>query len=310
MGGSGGGFFTDDDPKTLRDRIRQQEEKAKTQDFDLRVAEALENLLHDYNDRDVTGTRSALDDIERCLEQDLDGAVDLVFGGSVQKHTYVDGISDVDALVILKDRSLADRAPQGVLKYFEDRLRAVLGGEWHVSPHGQLAVTLTKGALELQLIPAVKVTDGIRIPSAVADRWSRVNPATFAKKLSSMNATLGTKLVPTIKLAKLINASYPAPQRLTGYHIESLGIAAFRDYAGTLNPKAMLEHFFDRARSLVLAPIRDSSGQSVHVDSYLGPQQSEERKARAANLDRTLRRMKNADGINSKDEWMAILGGE
>ena len=72
----------------------------------------------------------------------------------------------------------------------------------------------------------------------------------------------------------------------------------------------MLEHLFDRSRALVLAPIHDKTGQSVHVDAYLGQTNSNNRKEVSAALDRIHRRMKNADALRSEDQWLEPFGEE
>ena len=139
---------------------------------------------------------------------------------------------------------------------------------------------------------------------------SEINPEAFFKKLTETNSRYGGKVVPVIKLAKIINDRQPEPLQLTGDPIESMAIEAFKGYTAVLNPKTMLVHLFDRARTLVLSPVKDRTGQSVHVDDYLGPANSEDRKAVSAVLDRVSRRMKNADVLRSKEQWMGLFGEE
>jgi hypothetical protein len=115
-------------------------------------------------------------------------------------------------------------------------------------------------------------------------------------------------LVPTIKLAKAINGTLPEAQRLSGYHMESLGIEAFRGYQGDTTTSAMLPVFFERARELVLSPIRDRTGQSVHVDDYLGPANSPARVAVSHIMDRIARRMRNATAAGSTAQWRSMFG--
>jgi hypothetical protein len=124
------------------------------------------------------------------------------------------------------------------------------------------------------------------------------------------NDECGGKLVPTIKLAKAVIGTLPEVQRLTGYHVESLAIAAFRGYDGTKTAAAMLPVFFERARELVLNPIRDSTGQSVHVDGYLGDANSAERQAASHLLNRIAKRMRNASAHQSTDQWEALFGSD
>jgi len=309
MGGSGGGgYFTDRTPEEVKSELRKEEERTVDLAFDTETAEAIGQLLAQANVRDPDATSKALNEIKRVLERDIEGSLDPQFGGSVRKHTFVDGISDVDTLLILRDPDLKTKSPQRVLDHFERKLRKELS-DWEVS-RGKLAITLRREGLEIQVLPAIRSDGATRVPAARGDRWSEINPETFFRKLTDTNSRCGGKVVPVIKLAKLINDRQPEPLQLTGYHIESLAIEAFRGYTGVLNPKAMLEHLFDRARTLVLSPIRDKTGQSVHVDGYLGPTNSADRKAVSAVLDRVSRRMRNADVSKSKQQWMELFGEE
>ena len=309
MGGSKGrGFFSGRKPEDVGAELRKEEEKTHDQAFDTQIAERLAELLGDSNRRDTNAIGAAIDEIKEALSADIEGTVEPIFGGSVRKHTYVDGISDIDILVILRDPELKSLSPQGVLEYFEQKARDGLSG-WEISRRN-LAVTLRKEGLEIQVLPAVQEEGKTRIPGARVDRWSDINPRTFFRKLTDTNNKFGGKIVPVIKLVKIINSEQPAALQLTGYHVESLAIEAFKTYSGPLNPKAMLEHFFDTSRSLVLAPIRDKTGQSVHVDGYLGPANSNSRKEASAALDRIHRRMKNADTLRSEEQWLEPFGEE
>jgi hypothetical protein len=307
MGGSGGrDFFIGRNPEAVKIELRKEEKRTHDQAFDTQVAARLGDLLGEANRRDGEAISAALDEIKSAIGADIEGSLDPIFGGSVRKNTYVDGISDIDTLIILRDPELRSLSPQAVLAYFEQKARKQLSG-WEVS-RGRLAITFRKGGLEIQALPAVKDAGETHIPSAREDCWSKINPQAFFRKLTETNKRFGGKVVPVIKLAKIINSQQPAALQLTGYHVESLAIEAFKAYTGPLNPKAMLEHFFDACRSLVLAPIRDKTGQSVHVDGYLGPANSMSRKAVCAALDRIHRRMRNADTIRSEDQWLEPFG--
>jgi hypothetical protein len=115
------------------------------------------------------------------------------------------------------------------------------------------------------------------------------------------------KLVPCIKLAKAIIATLPEQRQLTGYHTESLAIQVFKDYKGPKTSKAMLRHFFENAPGHVKEPIRDSSGQSVYVDEYLGEANSLGRRIAADALGRIARKIRNADGARSVERWRELF---
>jgi len=72
----------------------------------------------------------------------------------------------------------------------------------------------------------------------------------------------------------------------------------------------MLHHFFARASDLIRSPIPDRTGQSTHVDDYLGPQDSVERLVVADAVARIGRRLRNADGAMDLEQWKRLLGVE
>jgi hypothetical protein len=309
MGGSGGGgYFRERKPDEVKVELRREEEKTLDQAFDAKVAERIGDFLATANQRDTKAIQRSLGEIKNALAADIEGTLDPMFGGSVRKRTFVNGISDVDMLFILRDEKLRSLSPQEVLEYFEKKAREELAG-WEVS-RGTLSITLSKEGLELQVLPAVREERRTYIPSAQGDHWSDINPQAFFRKLTDTNNKLGGKVIPIIKLVKIINSQQPEGLQLSGYHVESLAIESFKEYSGLLNPKAMLEHFFDRSRALVLSPIKDKTGQSVHVDTYLGGTNSSNRKEVSAALDRIYRRMKNADAARSEDQWLEPFGEE
>ena len=83
-----------------------------------------------------------------------------------------------------------------------------------------------------------------------------------------------------IKLAKSIANCYikRESRKISGYHMESLAIEAFRDYEGELDTKSMLIHFLKYSMNGVLSQIVDLTGQTTYVDEYLGPPDSRLRK--------------------------------
>lgn len=308
MGGSGGGYFRGGgDPGELARTLRATEAQVRDEDYETGVNQQLGELLKDFNARDVAGTREILDRVKRELADEIGGTVDLVYGGSVSRHTYLEGLSDTDALVLLDPDEAGEGSPERLRNRFAQRLREVFGSD-NVKVGG-LAVTVIVGDKEVQLLPAMRDGDGYRIAAPDGRFWSKIHPRAFAEKLTQTNRSQDGKLIPTIKVAKAIIATLPKQQQLTGYHVESLAIEAFKGYEGPRTYKAMVSHFFDRAAELVRTPISDRSGQSVHVDEYLGTANSQQRRAASQALQRVQRKIQNADASKSVESWGDIVGG-
>jgi hypothetical protein len=309
MGGSGGSSFpagpTNIDQ--LRERAREIADQATV---DAGVNELLTQKLTTINDRDVEKVGRHLDGILEALEGEIDGVERTLFGGSVAKHTYVDGLSDIDALVVLRQTDGQDATPQQIKEQFQESLErqiAKIGAESVRS--GDLAVTVRySDGTEIQLLPAVQRGDRHGISSQDGSKWKLIHPRSFARELTDVNKKQGKAVIPTIKLAKSIIANtIPEAARPASYHVEALAVAAFRDYAGSRSPKAMLSHFFAEAARGVLRPIKDVSGQSHHVDSYLDAPGSNARTQMSSTLQKIANTMENS---RQPGDWHVLLGDD
>lgn len=300
MGSSGGGYFRSN-PDSIKQMLKDSESSTNDSEYKVQVDALLADLLSNFNDRDRDKINSRLDMIKKAIEGDIEGTVDLLFGGSVGKNTYVDGLSDIDSLVVLNKSDLAQKSPEEIKKYFAEKLKARLPKT--TITVGNMAVTVKFKDTEVQLLPAIKHDGGLKVPSWSGDRWSKIKPKAFSEKLSKENSQKGMKIVPVVKLAKAIIANLPTKQQVSGYHAESLAVKVFNAYNGSLTPRDMLKHYFAEASKAVKQPIRDSTGQSVHVDEYLGASNSVERKIVSSAFDRVARRINNADSVKSVDEW-------
>jgi hypothetical protein len=308
MGGSSGVFKgRGRSPEEVAEKLKAAAD-ASASVFEPVLAKTLGELLIGYNERDTDSVRERLEEVKVSLGGAFNCSIDTLFGGSVAKRTYVDGISDVDSLVIFSEGQ--DLPPQGVLFKIKDVLLDKIGDD-AVIDVGTMAVTITyREGPELQLIPAISVGGDIKIPSSDGGAWSEINPVGFSKALVRRNEECHGKLVPTIKLAKAVNANLPESLRLSGYHIESLAVAAFRDYAGPKTTSVMLPLFFEKASDLVLRPVADKTNQSVHVDEYLGVAESDKRRSVSHALTRLHKRMVNASAAHSRDRWLDLFGEE
>lgn len=304
MGGSGGGSggpYYDVSPAELARRLDQS--SAEIADgFLPHLQDLLGNKLAAFDSRNHELMNRRRSDIKAALSDVLDTTWDLPYGGSVAKHTYVDGLSDVDSLLIMKDGNAGQARPSEIRGEVAEQLKPQLVNV-DVSI-GQLAVTVRySDGMEIQLVPAVREGGGYRVPSWNADRWSKINPQNFRNALTRRNDQCDGKLIPVIKLAKAIVSTWPEIVRLSGYHVESLAIDAFRGYSGDKNYAKMLPLFFEKAASSVLSPIRDMTGQSINVDGYLGKSHSTDRRKASHWCSQTAKRMRQATLRGSRSQW-------
>ena len=245
-----------------------------------RFNEYCEDLLVRYKRRNTQTVTQRLESLCGFLRQ-KGNVVQTMFGGSVRKGTYVTGLSDVDALLIVNQSSLVNQTPAKVIEYVRDTIQDRL--RQNAVSAGSLAVTVSySDGTEIQILPAIRTnTGGVRIADPRSTGWSNVaRPDDFARKLAKVNTARDGRVVPVIKLAKaMADCFISRPSRkLSGYHMESLAIDAFKDYQGSLDPKNMLVHLLGHAMDAVKSPITDSTGQSRYVDDNLGQAGSDPRK--------------------------------
>ena len=239
-----------------------------------------EAFLAKYARKNTQTVTQRLENLCGFLRQQGD-VVQTMFGGSVRKGTFVTGLSDVDALLIVNQSSLANQSPAKVIAYLRDTIQRRL--HQNTVSAGNLAVTVSySDGTEIQILPAIRTnTDGVRIAEPGSNKWSNLaRPDDFAKRLARVNTARGGRVVPVIKLAKaMADCFITRPKRkISGYHMESLAIDAFKKYQGPLGPKPMLIHLLEHSTDAVMTPITDSTGQSRYVDGNLGPAKSRLRK--------------------------------
>ena len=275
MSGSSGGGYPG--------RPRRPTQRPLTDD---EINGCLRNQLRDYNDRDVEAINRHLRGLRDALEIGDDDVVRPLFGGSISKHTYVAGLSDVDVLAIVNDSSLSGQTPADVIALMKQRITQRMPRTTVTA--GDLAVTVKYAdGTEMQLLPAIRTKSGVRIADPGTNTWSNVvHPERFGRKLTQINQRNDQKVIPAIKLEKglIAHTVRSDRDRISGYHVESLAIEAFRNYGGPYDLKSMVRHFNNFASREVLKPIRDPTGQSRHVDDYMGPANSELRRRASDNF--------------------------
>ena len=235
-----------------------------------------EELLTRYTRRNQQAVTRHLESLCNIIRNE-GHVVQTMYGGSVQRGTYVTGLSDVDVLLIVNQSLLVNQSPAKVIQQVRRTIKGQLPN--NSVRAGNLAVTVGYASgIEIQVLPAIRTNSGgIRIAEPGSTGWSNVvHPETFARRLAEVNDANNGRVVQVIKLAKaMANCHIGRPSRkFSGYHLESLAIRAFRNYREPQDPKAMLNHFLSHSTTAVRSPIADTTGQSVYVDEYLGPANS------------------------------------
>lgn len=304
-GGGGGASYFPSKPSRLQGLIKQAREDTEQQRLESDVNDYLQKLLVNLNERDPEKVKEYIDEISTILGEGQE-IERFLFGGSVAKHTFVDGLSDVDALVVLNRRDLEGKTPREVLKAFLDSLEAGLTRDKVAAIEmGNVAVTVKyKDGTEIQLLPALRRGREISIADANGNDWKAINPKAFQRALTKANERLNNALVPSIKLLKSILSSLPENGRPSGYHIESLALEATKGYAGPKTLKSLLLHILTAASVRVLHPIGDVTNQSRHVDTYLGKRNSELRQKLSLAIAGIARRMNAASTVQ---RWKEII---
>ena len=306
MGASGGIDWPKgpDLEKLVKDAV-SDEQRGK---YETELNAYLLDVLRDVNSRDPEIVNTHLKMIQDALSKETTATIQLILGGSMRKHTYVDGLSDVDVLAIVNNSAIENASPSELLEYFVGILRTRLPNTDITA--GKLAVNVKfSDGYEIQVLPALTTKTGIRIAVPDSNEWSNVvKPERFAQKLTNVNQANGNTVVPVIKLYKVINSQLPDEVKLSGYHIESLAINAFENYSDSRSRKDMLLHLADYASNAVLHPIADSTGESIHVDDKLGGANSPERQRASASIKGIVARMKSGDSEAQLDRWKQLMG--
>ena len=266
----------------------------------------LREKLRDYNQRDAETINRHIRTLRDALEQTDGDVVVTRLGGSVIRHTYVNGLSDIDVLMIVNDSSLSGSPPNATIQHMANLIHRRLPNT--TVETGDMAVTVKySDGNEVQVLPAIRTGSGVRVADPGRNQWSNVvHPERFARKLTQINQSNGGQVIPAIKLTKAMSERITRSDRdkVSGYHIESLAIEAFRNYSGPTDLKSMVSHLCSYSSGAVLNPIKDPTGQSRHVDGYMEEQGSSIRRRAADNFEAIERRLNSIRSRNDLDSLM------
>lgn len=303
MGGSGGysGYNTIRISPPLGTSI----DGAQSSQREIEINEFLEELLKDINDRDVDAIRTHISEITKALAHEIDGIETILFGGSLSKSTFVEGASDVDALVFLDKSIYKNVSPQELQKQFLSLLKNRFP-RTEISA-GKLAVTVKFSDYEVQLLPALRDSKRIQIPNNEKHGWSApIDIQRFTQKLTKTNQMNGNKVVPVIKIIKKLFGSLPEKYQISGYHIESMAVEFFSTYNGRNTLYDMTKYYLDSSVKRILRPISDITGQSKTIDEDLGPINSISRQQISYHIEEIAGRFSGSDAVSVTKE---LFGG-
>lgn len=299
-GGSGGGGNV---AQVAKESTDEATVRSKVNDY-------LEQKLMETRPKDPEEVRRRVKEMVDVINDGLDGNVTHFDGGSASKDTFVEGISDYDIVVRLNDTELADRLPQDALKQVAEKLAKKYGPE-NVKV-GVMAVTVTdpKTSREYQAVPAVSAGKGkMKFPEPGKNKWGKVaQPNKFARELARADRRENGRVKDAIRMFKLMQEKrLYKEERLKGYHIEAIAYMAFQNPGKANDHRTALEYMTRAAANIVRRPIKDSTGQSRHVDDYLGARDSSERTKASHALTHLADKMKEARLSGNGDNIKEIL---
>ena len=149
---------------------------SQTQDiaqYKTEVNALLADSLREANSRDAETINRHLDTVRQALEGLVNESMDLRFGGSISKHTYVDGISDVDVLAVLSKETAENASPQDLISDFAAALRSRLPNTDIDIGRISVKVHFSDGT-DIQVLPSFPVRNGYKIPRYQGDSCSGV----------------------------------------------------------------------------------------------------------------------------------------
>lgn len=300
MGGGGGGFSGYETINT-KAQMLSSEKGTQSSQREIEINEFLEALLKDFNSRDVNAIQTHLEEIEKALGREIDGLETILFGGSISKNTFIEGTSDVDALVFLDSARYKNASPKYLQQIFYKMLQMRFPST--EIRKGALAVTVRFSDYEVQLLPALRENGKVRIADRESRGWSSpINVAAFTNKLTKINKINGNKVVPVIKLAKNLFNKLPQQYQLSGYHVEALAVDSFTTYNGRSTLYDMTKYLLDCSTKRVLSPMNDVTGQSKIIDDYFGAANSISRQHLSYYIKDIARRFSGSDATSVTKE--------
>ena len=301
MGGSGYGVLKINSSKDSSplEIIEPSPDQTDEKFASTEVADFLQEELKKINAHDYEAINRHKDTITDKLKSEFE-VENVRFGGSHSTHTDVKNLSDIDLLADLGDFT-TEKSSNQVIEDFASALRERLPNTTISSGVMAVTVEFSRG-LKVQVLPAFRYRDGYRISDPNGKGWILTYPNRFANELTSVNQELSGQVVPTIKLIKSICDANNID--VSSYHASNLALNAFKHYTGPKTSQKMLQHFFNKAKSLCVKPTPDPSGQTKYIDSDLSNNKRERMVRDFAEIEN---KIKDATESSSLDKWKDLF---
>jgi hypothetical protein len=238
--------------------------------------------------------------------------------GSYDRYTLTRYLreGDVDVMVVLHYGKHKEWDTSNGTVTCLDRVRSILVEAYPntVIRRDRNCITMQFGEFRLDVVPAFKNDAGYyRIPDSIRKQWVKTEPFEFAKGLLKINATMGKKLVPLIKMIKGWNRDKGWPIR--SFHLECIMYYKYSPYTQGFNYPSMVKVFFQELLGYLAVPCYDPVMRD-RVDTYLDNGAAKSNRQIAIEKAQTAAR-KSAEAYEDQEkyspvisigEWKALMG--
>lgn len=107
----------------IHNQISSSTNSARGFENELAINEFLQKLLKEINDRDVEAIQKHLETIKSVLKNEIEDFDRILFAGSVAKNTFINGTSDIDALVFLNREKYKTNTPKELKEQLYEMLK-------------------------------------------------------------------------------------------------------------------------------------------------------------------------------------------
>lgn len=244
-----------------------------------------------------------LDDLlEKCTDscQRVFANCEFAISGSLWKHTFAFGVSDIDVLCSVNSSELSPHHVVSRLASAFSSTSSIIKHQTHVTLPSPFGVTI-------DIVPVMVVSGEIVLIHSSGDRWVRARPELFATVLHHANLSSRNTLKPSIRVLKSLLSRCSFAPLLKGHHIEAICMHASSEFAGNFKVTTLLEFILSQLPRLAGLHLVDTSGQLRFIDDYLGASDSNERRRLSTYLTGYRARTADMDFSNSAASKFATI---